>query len=94
MKFMPLGKSFREFSKDKYDFAQTPAGSRAGFFATIPLLCFIFFLVTFLASRGSEMEQVLRYFLLTNACISLVGWCIAQLQYGNMVNDFIASNKK
>ncbi len=87
-------KKFFEFSKIKYEFACTPVGVRSGFFVVIPLLLFIFFLVASFASRGSDLEQVCRYIILTNATISLVGTCIAQLQYGKLVNDYINSNSK
>ena len=87
-------KKFFEYSKVKYDFACTPAGVRAGVFVTIPLILFVFFLVAFIVSRGSEMEQACRYILLTNATISLIGTCIAQMQYGKLVDDFNKSNKK
>ncbi len=87
-------KKFFEFSKIKYEFACTPEGVRAGFFVTIPLLLFVFFLVIFLATRGSDMDQVCRYIILTNATISLIGTCIAQLQYGKMVSDYTNLHSK
>ena len=87
-------KQFFEFYKTKYEFACTPAGVRAGFFVLIPFLVFVFFLTAYFITGGSNMEQVCRYILLTNASIALVGTCIAQLQYGKLVDDYIKTKSK
>ena len=83
-----------ELIKLQFEFARTPFDIRAKVFSIIPLLLFLYFIVSFFASRGGSMEQELRFILLTNACISLVGTCIAQLQYGKMLNDYINARIK
>ena len=85
---------FFQFGKLKYEFAKTPEGVRAGFYAIFPLILCIFFVIAFFASQGSDMDSFGHYLLLNNACISLVGTCITQLQYQKLLNDYILSNKK
>lgn len=82
-----------ELIKKQHEFAKTPFGRRAKIFSIFPLLIAAVLLVFYCLALDNEntLIQVL-YFL--GFCISMIGLCITQLQYGKMLNDYLKENNK
>lgn len=74
----------RELIKLHKEFNKTSFGKRAKIFSTLPLFVFIL-LAIFYCFATEELLSNIRISLI----ISLIGGCISQLMYGNMLKDFI-----
>ena len=73
------------------EFKKTAFGKRAKIWSSVPVLFMIVFAFGFSASiiRDSISNELRLCFV-----ISIVGSCIAQLMYGNMLKDYINSKKE
>jgi len=78
--------SFSELIKLNREFAKTQFGRRARIFSLLPYIVFLvkLFLVLFVDSYQYNSTDFILIFL---------GAMITQLQYGNMLKDFINSKK-
>lgn len=74
------------------EFIKTGYGFRAFLFTLIPL---IFYFILFISCIVFLIIGKVDLFLITLICaiIMIVGVCITELQYGNMLKDY-ANNKK
>ena len=77
-----------ELIKVQTEFKKTAFGKRAKTFSIMPLFVHLFFLILFYFSKNTITEALY----ISGAFISLIGLCVTQLIYGNMLKDYI--NKK
>lgn len=71
---------FRELMKLNMKFAKTQFGRRACLFALLPYIVFVIYLIRVIITGDFNS---------TNMILLLTGSCIAQLQYGNMLKEYI-----
>lgn len=75
------------------EFSKTPFGHRAKAFSLIPFclsaLCFLIFIILDFVGE----VQIIAAISALGCIVSFSIGCIAQLQYGNMLKDYIESNK-
>lgn len=76
--------SLREIMKLNKEFTKTQFGMRARIFSFVPYIIFVIYLI--IAILGNEYNA-------TNFLLILVGSSITQLQYGNMLKDYINSKE-
>ena len=89
----------KDLVKKKEEFSKTPFGHRAKIFSAFPFFVSIFcgfFYIFFMCLNYLDIEE--NYYVICNMyflglIISFVVGCITNLQYGNMLKEYINSSK-
>lgn len=83
----------KDYVKKNKEFSKTPFGRRAKIFSVLPLFVCIFCILGCVISFVVDENSYIGNMFILGGLISYVGGCITQLQYGNMLKEYIDSSK-